>query len=77
MSGGAGQEERISSRFPTEHTDFRALPQNPEIVTLFETKSGTLNQRSHPGTPEIESQINNKKILIIIGPKFHLQKYTT
>lgn len=50
--GGRGrvEGEKILSRLPA-HTQHRAQPHNPEIMTSAEIKSGMLIQLSHPGVP--------------------------
>ena len=51
------EKERISSRLCAEHrAQLGVWSQEPEIMTWTKTKSWTLNQLSHPGTPSLWSR---------------------
>ena len=64
-----GRTESVSIRLyaASEEADMGLTPTNHEIMTSAETKSWTLNQVSHPGTPRsnIFKPLKNSEQVII------------
>ena len=63
---GRGRE-RTWSRLPTEHRNWPgAQSQDPEIMTLTETKSQMLNQLSHPSAPNKDNIFEESLSIVIL-----------
>lgn len=71
---GTGRE-RISSRLPTvSAAGYRAPSHDPEIRTLAETKSQTLNRPRHRGIQKFASILRNLNKMAIVD-YFNVIKY--